>query len=109
MSEINYDPNLCCSGRMAKQRLKLTFARWNYRAEWFVDIGGNCMGLSVIESAVSSLYEKLPTTHSYDMPYIRLGDKDGNCLECADEDDEGEEWLAKMLIAAEIVSIEPAS
>ena len=109
MSEMNYDPNLVCSGRFADHKIKLTFGQWDYRAEMIAEVGGNCMGLTVIESAVSEAYDQLPTMHSYDMPYIRLADKAGNVLECADEDDEGEEWLAKMLVSAEIVSIEPAA
>lgn len=109
MSVMNYDPNLVCSGRMAKQKIKLTFAQWGYRSEIDIEIGGNCTGLTVIESAVSSAYDKLPTMHSYKMPYLRMHDAEGNVLECADEDGDGEDWLSKMLIAAEIVSIKPES
>lgn len=109
MSEVNYDPNLVCSGRMAKQKVKLIFGQWDYRAEGVGEVRGNCTGLAVIESAISSAYDQLPTMHSYELKYINLKNSKGDVLECCDDGDEGEDWLANMLISAEIISIEPES
>ena len=107
MSEMNYDPNLVCSGRFADHKIKLTFGQWDYRAEMIAEVGGNCMGLTVIESAVSEAYDQLPTMHSYELKFITLKNSAGDALQCEDDCDEGEDWLGKMLVAAEIISIEP--
>ncbi|MBE5254567.1 DUF5406 family protein [Mixta mediterraneensis] len=107
MSEMNYDPNLVCSGKFANQKVKLTFGQWDYRAEIIAEVGGNCMGMTVIESAVEDAYDRLPTVHSYNLKYLSLHNKNGDVLECPDDCDEGDDWLAKMLVAAEIISIEP--
>ena len=109
---MNYDPNLTNSGRMAMQTVRLTFGLWEYRREMEVQVGGNCTGLTVIESAVEQAYEKLERLGVYlsDETYavIYMDSADGTeSMECADEDDEGEDWLKDMLIKAEIVSIEP--
>ncbi len=67
------------------------------------------MGLTVIESAVSDAYDRLPVMHSYEVKYINLHNSNGDVLECTDDSDEGESWLEAMLVGAEIISIEPAS
>ncbi|WP_313572016.1 DUF5406 family protein [Pantoea piersonii] len=107
MSEMNYDPNLVCSGKFADHKIKLTFGQWDFRAEVIAEVGGNCMGLTVIESAVSEAYDKLPKMHSYEMKFITMKNDVGDVLQCEDDCDEGDDWLGKMLIAAEIISIEP--
>jgi len=107
MSAMNYDPNFTLSGKFADQTIKLTFGQWDYRAELVAEVGGNCMGLTVIESAVSDAYDRLPTMHSYEIKFIHLKNAKGETLECMDDLDEGDDWLAKMLIGAEIISIEP--
>lgn len=101
---MNYDPNLCYSGRMAKQTVRLTFGVWEYRATMDVQIGGNCRGWTVIDTAVDAAFEKLP---GGDYPRIVLTKADGSELECSDDEDRCEDWLKDMLISAEILSIEP--
>lgn len=109
---MDYDPNLTNSGRMAKQTVKLTFGIWEYRKEMEVVVGGNCTGLTVIESAVERAYEQLERLGTYlsDETYavIYLDNSDGTQqMECADDEDYQEEWLKDMLIKAEIVDIQP--
>ena len=41
------------------------------------------------------------------MPYLEMTKPDGNTLRVDDEEDDGEDWLEEMLIAAEIVDIKP--
>lgn len=101
---MNYDPNLCNSGNMAKQRVRLTFGLWEYRKVIEIEQGGNCKGLTVIEAAVENVYAEL---EGGDTPRIELVSADGSTLECEDDEDRGEDWLQDMLIAAEIVSIQP--
>ena len=117
MPEImNYDPNLTCSGSMASQTVRLTFAMWQYRASADVVIGGNCTGLEVISAAVRAVYDKLKqrSIYSNDDTYAVILMADPNdpaqTLECADDDPDsatGDDWLGNMLIAAEIIAITP--
>ena len=110
MSIMNYDPNLTNSGRMAQQEVKLTFAIWEYRREMIVPVGGNTNGMSVLRAAVSFAFDKLPTEQygKNEIAYIELvRARDGAEMRCDDEDDEGEDWLENMCIAAEIISIKP--
>lgn len=106
---MNYDPNLTNCGRMADQQVKLTFAIWEYRKEMIVPVGGNTTGLSVIRAAISFAFDKLPTEKfgSEEVAYIELVKANGDEMRCDDEDDNGEDWLADMCIAAEIISIAP--
>lgn len=107
---MNYDPNMTMCGRLAKQTVRLTFGQWEYRETFEVTVSGNLTGLDVISCAVERLYESLPyeqilnvDTGKIDIvATIQIGE-----LECMDEDILGEEWLAGMLIAAEIINIEP--
>lgn len=106
---MNYDPNLTNSGRMATQCVKLIFAEWDYRAEVTVKVGGNCRGLSVIKAAVSNAFDALKFDEYEGKEYseITLKKPNGDELRVVDEELNGEGWLEDMLIAAEIISIEP--
>lgn len=97
---MNYDPNMVHCGRITKQTVRLTFGQWKARCVKEVVVGGNCTGLTVIETAIESLYDKLPDKT------LVMEDLD-DTLECSDDEDRGEEWLKDMLVAAEIISIEP--
>ena len=109
---MNYDPNLTNSGRTAKQTVKLTFGMWEYRAERTVEVGGNCTGLTVIESAIGNLYEDLPNLSDgmgSMVPGIVMADPNDADKElcCTDDEDQGDDWLKDMLIGAEIIDIRP--
>lgn len=107
---IDYDPNLTMCGRMAKQTVRLTFGQWRHRGTFDVSVGGNITGLDVIRAAVDNLFESLSTVPFFndetgendEMSTISLGR-----LQCMDDDLRREEWLADMLISAEIINIEP--
>lgn len=109
-SEImNYDPNMTMCGRLTKQTVRLTFGQWKYRQTYEVVVGGNLTGLDVITCAVESLYASLPCDYFHDdtgeeqaVATIAIGD-----LECSDEECLGEQWLGEMLVAAQIINIEP--
>ena len=101
---MNYDPNLVNCGRMASQTVRLTFGMWDYRVEKEAVVGGNCMGLNVIETAVESVYERLPEKR-YGKTIILKNDA-GKELMCCDDEDEESDWLKGMLVKAEIVGIE---
>lgn len=114
---MDYDPNLTSCGRMAKQTVRLTFGIWEYRKTMDVVVGGNCSGMDVIDYAVELAHDQLEERSVYcfekgrDRPYsvivlAHMSEPD-NTMECEDEEFRGYVWLRRMLIAAEIVSIEP--
>jgi Family of unknown function (DUF5406) len=101
----NYDPNLTYSGRMATQRVKLKFQQWGYSRTETVDVGGNCLGAAIFETAIGIVYDRLiKDLDKRDIAAIIL--KDGKqSLECEDDDNRGEDWLADMCVSAQIMSI----
>lgn len=104
---INYDHNMVFCGRMARQTVRLTFGMWDYRAEKETTVGGNCLGLEVIETAVENVYDRLPEDkHGYEVKEIILKNDAGNELLCRDDEDRDYDWLKDMLIKAEIIKIE---
>ncbi len=108
MNVMNYDPNMTNSGRMAKQTVRLTFGMWEYRKTVETEVGGNCTGLTVIDCAVSNVYEELPENR-YGATYLvmkSLADPE-DTLQCEDDEDQGGYWLKDMLVGAEIIAIRP--
>lgn len=99
---IDYDPNKFSLFHESTHKVKLIFGMWKYRAEVIKEVGGNCSGLSVINSAIDSVYEELPCLKGTKIPFIMMTDEQGNTLECADEEDDGYEFLPSMLLCAEI-------
>lgn len=101
---MNYDPNLLCSGNMAKQTINLTFAEWDYRVEFQVVVGGNLRGGSIIEAAIEKVFDE-HFDEDRDAARIDMENAAGDRL----INDEIEDWedLKDKLIKAEIVAIVP--
>lgn len=108
MNILNYDPNLTSCGNMAKQTVKLVFAQWDYRAEFTTQVGGNCTGFTVIESAIENMHDDL-SEGPESLPEIILTRENGDKLYCEDEEDKVSGFLKDMLIYAEIIDIQPKS
>ncbi len=90
MAIENYDPN----NRFGKHRVRVTFRTWKHTHEEITVVGGNCKGLTVIESAINDLSEKAATK----------GMKFGTC---SVEPGENEEYFKNMVVAAEILDFTP--
>lgn len=101
---LDFDPNLTLCGRMIEQCVRLTFGQWRFRATMEVTVRGNLTGLPLVTAAVNRAYEMLLGDHDYAALILR---NDENTMECSDDDNEGEDWLAGMLVSAEIVAISP--
>jgi hypothetical protein len=100
---LNYDPNI----RRATQKVKLTFAQWEYRWEAIGEVGGNCKGLDIFDSAVNGVNDDLwAAVEDGDHPCIEMKNDTGESLFVEPYDDYGDDWLKQMLISAEIISIE---
>lgn len=52
---------------------------------------------------IDSFYEDLPELEGTKIPYLMLTDKDGNTLECADDEEDCYDFLPRMLMSAEII------
>lgn len=91
----------------ASQKVKLTFCIDEYQATYFVLVGGNCTGASILNAAISNLYDSLDEAND-----------DGVCLvlknpQCEtklvyDEDELEEQFLEELLIGFEIISVNEA-
>ncbi|EAB7739666.1 hypothetical protein B5864_16705 [Salmonella enterica] len=106
----DFNPNMMACGRAVKQTVRLTFGCWRYRGTFEFEVGGNITGLDAIRYAVEILYESLPSVvvkdgnRECDMEMVTI-ELDG--ITCADDDLRGVEWLADMLVSAEIIRYEP--
>jgi hypothetical protein len=91
-----YSPNT----RWGKQVVALTVQQWDYFHVFTVEVGGNCLGMSVIDCAVGILYERLDGR-------LVLKRVNGDTLECTDEEDRGDDWLKNMITSAQIIEWKP--
>ncbi|MFT4098452.1 MAG: DUF5406 family protein [Rhodoblastus sp.] len=98
----HYSPNI----RWGKQKVEIVFKAWDYYVTAYVEIGGNCLGHSVMETAIGSVFETLEDDE-HGQPKIILKRPDGKTLECVDEESRGEEWLADMCVSMRIVDWTP--
>lgn len=101
---MNYDPNLVNCGRMADQTVEITFGCWDSKITMITTVGGNCLGFTIIESAIENIYDTL-NMNSDNVVYIILKDDNGDTLECSDDEDRGSDWLKDMVISASIIDI----
>lgn len=101
---VNHDPNL----RWADKTFRLTFRLWEYEATHDVVIGGNCAGLSSLDAAVSNFLDTLPPEYGDEGYQIILTrPRDGENLQVGSEDEDGEDWLMRMLVSAELIDVQP--
>lgn len=100
---VNFDPNVNYSGRMASKVVRLTFGLWDYRWITEATVGGNTSGLSVIEAAVASTFERVA-----DSGFTMVRAHDGAELLCENIEERDDDWLEDMLVSAEITAVAPA-
>ncbi|HAG1966945.1 TPA: DUF5406 domain-containing protein [Salmonella enterica] len=106
----DFDPNMVACGRAVKQTVRLTFVCWRYRGTFEVEVRGNITGLDAIRYAVELLYESLPSVVVTDDDLecdMKMATIELDGITCDDDDLRGEEWLADMLVSAEIIRYEP--
>lgn len=111
MEHFNYDPNLFCSGNRAKQSIRITFGMWHYRKVMEVDFHSNISGLDAIKCAVEHILDGLPRvgcSPADQIPRIVLEAENGDTLICDDDEDQWDVWLFQMVIAAEIIAVQPS-
>lgn len=98
----HYDPNQ----NMCDQVVEITLMQWDYKAVFRSTIGGNCMGLSIMESAIEDLYYRLAEEQAIgdDCPVsVTLTNAEGEELICEDDELMEDEWLKKMVVSIQII------
>lgn len=100
-----YNPNI----RWGKQRVEVTLMQWGYSKKFTVDIGGNCTGFDVLESAAGRIYDALPKKDygEDEVAFVVLDRPDGDTLECTDDESRDEDWLKDMIVSLQIVGYTP--
>lgn len=110
-ADYDYDPNLFYSGNRAKQTIRITFGLWHYRKVMEIEIVSNMSGLDAIRYAVVTIFEGLPfieRSPGAQTSRIVLEAENGDTMICDDVEDEGDDWLFKMMVGAEIIAVEAA-
>lgn len=100
-----YSPNI----EWGKQKVEIVLMQWGYKGKFAVEVGGNCRGMSVIDCAISILYESfLPKEGDDDAPCrFELKNRKGGKLLCADDEDRGDDYIKNMVVSAQIVGWTP--
>jgi hypothetical protein len=93
-----YSPNF----EWGKTHVEIVLQQWDHRAVEVVEVGGNCHGFGVMETAIGVLLESLPGD---ERASIILTDPEGNRLHCEDDDDRQEEWLKDMVVSVRIIAL----
>lgn len=89
-----------------RKTIAMTFMCWNYSATIKATVGGNCVGLSNLDAALSHVYENLPED-IWKTPYLLLRNANGEQLEVGDDEGRDTRWLETMLVSARLETVEP--
>ena len=99
-----YDPNKRCN----PQTVRVVVQQWEYSKVFEVEVGGNCLGFDIFDSAVETVMDDIHLTnmgeHANGIPYVELKNNDGDTLLCEGDDDKWEQWLKEMVTSVEIIS-----
>lgn len=104
---MNYDPNMVSSGNKALHTVKLTFAMWDYRLELTETVGGNILGVDVLEAALENVIDRAVENDEDGEFKIVFSRPGGDTLEVDESYDDPEQTLRKALIGYEVVSAVP--
>ena len=103
MTLKEYDPNI----RWSKHTFEITYMQWDYKFTEVVEVGGNCKGFDLFDSAISSHADKLFKEQG-EFPTLILEKNNGEdtLSTCFAEEDRGDldDWLKSMCVAIEIIS-----
>lgn len=98
MTDFNYDPAMVSYPRRAAQKVRVTLGAWDYRKTVDVVIGGNCMGIPVLEAAADQVKTLFPTG-------VVLERENGDTLQV--ELDMGPDFMDDLIIGVEVIAIVP--
>lgn len=78
-----YDPNI----RWSKHTFEITYMQWDYKKVVTVDVGGNCRGARLFETAIRTHFDELFEAQG-EMPILILERGEEDTLECSFEDED---------------------
>lgn len=104
MTELIADNNP--NNAWGKHVVEVVLKQWKYHRTFVVRVGGNCHGLTVLESAIDNIYDGLWDEQD-DPAEITLTSDTGEQLLCTDDDDLGDEWIKNMVVSCRIIDYEP--
>lgn len=94
-----YNPN----ANFKDQHIEITLMQWEYTTTRVVTVGGNCLGLTVLESAVEALYGQIEPDIEDEIAEIILINPEGYKLYCTDDELQQEDWLKEMVVSVRFV------
>lgn len=98
----HYDPNIS----WAKHTFEITYMQWDYKLKTTVEVGGNCKGFDLFDSAISAHADKLFKDQGDFPALILFKNNNEDTLETSFADEDGgdlEDWLKSMCISIQIV------
>lgn len=102
----NYDPNIT----WARHTFALTFMQWDYSLTVEVEVGGNCRGAVLIDSAIDKAFDELYDDVEDDaIIVLKRPAEDGNGEDTLEVTIDGTEELKSLCVCAAIVKHEKES
>ena len=102
MSLKEYDPNI----RWSKHIFEITYMQWDYVLKETVEVGGNCKGFDLFDSAITAHADKLYKEQG-DFPSLILEKNNGedSLSTCFSDEDRGDidDWLKSMCVSISII------
>ncbi len=101
----NNDPD----NAWGKHTVELVFKEYEFSKTFVTNIGGNCHGLTVIESAVRNVFDQLVEAlpDEDDPIQLTLEHPTKGIVVIEDDDGRDEDWLKDLLVSAVILSYTP--
>ncbi|MGR5366982.1 DUF5406 family protein [Photobacterium damselae] len=87
----------------AVQKVNLTFGEGEWRANFSLDVHGNCTGMSILTCALANLYELLDESDG--VVFLTLQNPKKETKSLYDYGDLQEEFLEELLIGFEITAV----
>ncbi|MCD0459158.1 DUF5406 family protein [Roseiconus lacunae] len=110
---INFDPNLVGCGDLVTQKVRVTLGEWSYRRIFEVDCTSSFLGFDVFESAIDQVFDQCSLIRSGEREVAEVTlvdiDSEEKLLICTDDEDAGADWIKSMVIAIEVVSLNPVN
>lgn len=99
----NYDPNIT----WARHTFALTFMQWDYSLTVTAEVGGNCRGAVLIDSAIDRAFDDLYDEDEDDAVIVlRRPAEDGNGEDTLEVTIDGTDELKSLCVSAVLVKHE---
>ena len=101
-----YDPNIT----WARHTVELTFMQWDYSLKMTAEVGGNCRGYDLMDSAIDLAFDELyDEDEDNAVIYLRRPAEDGNGEDELEVSLDGVDELKSLCVSAVLVKHEKES